>query len=97
MPNKKNRLVADRSALLDPLNCGSAISYSIINGSRRVYGDVRLHDCDRSIKWYFGYDGATEKIDAAIEILEEFRDKFKAAKAVRVKRTRKKPVKRATA
>lgn len=84
-----SNLVSAKSVLLDPLTCGSAVSYIITKGSRRISGDVHLSDCDRKVKWYFGYESSIDKIDNAIRTLTEFRDEF-----IEAQRTFKKPVKR---
>lgn len=91
---KTEKLVATNSAYIDPLTCDSTISYRIIDGTKRVYGNVQLADCNRKIEWYFGHDEAVEKINKTIAMLEEFRDALAAAKATRPKRRRKSVVKK---
>lgn len=78
------KLLAQGIIQLDPLDCGSSIAYAV---SRRRYGltgDVDLSDCNHKIHWYFGKDDLG-KIDAAINILVEFRQAYAAA----IHRTRK--------
>jgi len=85
MPLSKRapKLVASDSTYLDPLNCDSTISYKIINGPRRTWGNVQLADCTRKIEWYFRTNEPLEKIDRAIAILEKFRKDLAVARAER--------------
>ena len=78
---RKKKLYAEGIVQLDPMDCGSSISYAVVRG-RHGYltGDVDLSDCNRKIQWYFGRDDLP-KIDKAIKILTEFRAAF--AKATR--------------
>lgn len=69
---------------IDPTDCGSTVAYSITGRCKRgLSATVDLADCNRKIQWYFyGNDeSGTEKIDAAIAMLEEFRAAWIAARA----------------
>jgi hypothetical protein len=79
------KLVASDSCYLDPLGCDSTISYKIIDGPRRTWGNVQLADCNRRIEWYFGADDSVDKVDRAISILQDFRDQLLTARESRKK------------
>lgn len=87
---RKRKLIASRIDYLDPLNCGSTIGYTIINGRSGLYADVDLTDCNRRLSWSFNNKPeAIKKIDKAISILTEFRVLFLAARAKNKPRRRK--------
>lgn len=73
-------VVASRAEFIDPSDCDSIVGYKIIN-SEKPWGQVTLTDCGRKIDWQF-YEGETpdSKIDKAIAMLVEFRDKLKKAR-----------------
>jgi hypothetical protein len=78
---RKRELIASGIVMLDPLDCGSTIGYTVRRGRRGVNGDVSLSDCNRKIEWFFSNDdNAVAKIDKAIEILSQFREEFKKAR-----------------
>jgi hypothetical protein len=79
-PMVKEKLIAAKCAYIEPLGCDSTVQYKIISGrsTRRgghVYGSVQLSDCGRKIDWYFGgkEKESLEKVDKALEMLQEFR------------------------
>jgi hypothetical protein len=75
-------VLASRIEYLDCGNCNSAVGYYIVRGRRRqLRGHVDLSDCNRKIEWYFDDDPeGIAKIDKAISMLTEFREKFIAAR-----------------
>jgi hypothetical protein len=86
------KVIAASSAYIDPINCNSTVSYKVIHGSRRIWADVQLADCNHKIEWYFGSSSkeSLAKVNKAIEILEEFRDALTAAYAAQPKPVRRK-------
>lgn len=62
---------ATGSDYLDPLDCGSMVSYKITSHGY-FEATVDLTDCGRKISWSFN-SGAIEKIDRAITLLCDFR------------------------
>lgn len=73
------------NVFIDPASCGSSVGYHITtsehepNGKPKVYSVnavVVLADCGHKIDWTFYDECDCEKIDAAIEMLQEFRRKF---------------------
>ena len=72
------------NVFLDPENCGSSVGY-YINITEytpkdkptqyTISANVVLADCAHKIDWGFG-DDATDKIDSAIAMLQEFRKKY---------------------
>jgi hypothetical protein len=73
------------NVFIDPENCGSSIGYYITvqeytpkdkPTEYSVAATVVLSDCSHKIYWSFSEDGALEKIDAALAMLQEFRKKF---------------------
>lgn len=86
MKPRKSKVLATRVEYIDPADCDSQIGYKIIDRRRRLQGDVGLTDCNRKITWYF--DDTPEsllKINRALAILTEFRDKFIVARRRRGK------------
>jgi hypothetical protein len=74
---RKRKLIASDIILLDPLDCGSTVGYTVRRGRHGVDGDISLSDCNRKIEWFFSNDsGSVEKIDRAIRILQGFRAAF---------------------
>ena len=73
------------SVFIDPENCASNVGYYITvseyipsKGGKTEYalnGNVVLTDCSHKIDWVFGED-SIEKIDTAINMLQEFRKKY---------------------
>lgn len=53
MLRRTRKLVKADIRQIDPLNCGSTIGYSIIEGRRGIYADMDLTDCNRKITWNF--------------------------------------------
>ena len=77
-------LKLQNSVFIDPENCGSSVGYYITISeytpkdkppTYSISSTVVLADCSHRIDWGFGA-GDTEKIDAAIDMLQEFRKKF---------------------
>lgn len=81
------KLIAADSTYIDPIGCDSTVSYKIVDGSRQVWGSVKLSDCNRSIEWAFGLGRGDSllKIDKVIEFLQEFRTQYAAARVVKRK------------
>jgi hypothetical protein len=83
-------VVRQNSVFIDPENCGSSVGYHIVisnyertkdNKTAVTYnlsGTVTLADCNHKIDWDFGNssDNPVEKIDAAIDMLMEFRKNY---------------------
>jgi hypothetical protein len=95
------KLYATEATRLDPMHCGSEISYSIYSIARSrgkyLYADIHLSDCSRKIQWDFSNtEYGLAKMDKIIGILENFRENFKIAKKDLVKPKRKKAVKKKT-
>jgi len=69
-------------AHLDPLACGSEISYKLCGFYYNLEGTVILSDCNRKIEWSFNNSNdSVDKIDAVIDVLTQFRrDLVKAQK-----------------
>lgn len=72
------------NVFIDPEECGSSIGYYISVSEYHpkdkptqysVSANVVLADCSHKIDWGFG-DGNTDKIDAAIRMLQEFKKKY---------------------
>lgn len=72
------------NVFIDPESCGSSVGYYIVvneytpTGKPTKYSvqaEVVLADCGHKIDWSFG-DGALDKIDVAIAMLQEFRKKY---------------------
>ena len=82
---KRRKLLASGIAQLDPVDCGSIISYSICRGKYGIYADMNLSDCNRMISWYFDRHTGLAKIDTVLAILQEFKENF----VVATKRRRK--------
>ena len=77
---RKEKLIAHDIVMLNPLDCGSTVGYTIRRGRYGVYGDITLTDCNRKIKWDFsGRTDSLDKINAAIGILARFRAQFEKA------------------
>lgn len=84
MRSRRTTLAA-RIDYLRPEDCGSTIGYTIVRG-RRLWATVSLSDCNRKIEWAFDDDiESAKKIDQAIALLSEFRDKFAIARRRRGK------------
>jgi len=83
---KRRELLASGIAQLDPVDCGSMISYSIRSGRYGVSSEISLSDCNRMISWYFDRHTGLAKIDTVLAILKEFKENF----VVATKRRRKK-------
>lgn len=77
-------LPQQNNVFIDPENCGSSIGYYIhideyapkdkpIQYS--IAATVVLADCSHKLDWTFG-DDAEDKIDAAFDMLKEFRKKY---------------------
>ena len=75
------------SVFIDPKNCGSNVGYYIVTCECKrkdkpttysFCGTVVLTNCSHKIDWTFGgdYNGGVEKIDKAISMLQEFRNKY---------------------
>jgi hypothetical protein len=76
---RKRTTVASRIEFIDPSDCGSTVGYSITRKDLvRVSAEIYLSDCNRKIEWYFSGERpeSIQKIDSAIEILQEFRQKY---------------------
>ena len=78
-------IVQQNNVFIDPENCGSSIGYYITtskykpNDKPPIYSTnawVVIADCAHKIDWSFGGEGAIEKVDAAIHMLQEFRKKY---------------------
>jgi len=82
-------LVQQNNVFIDPQECGSSVGYHLhIDEHERkdkpstysLSATVVLADCNHKIDWTFfsGDDDTnnTDKIDAAIKMLQEFRKKF---------------------
>lgn len=81
---------ASHSEFIDPLDCGSTVSFRI-SGGDYFEADVVLTDCNRRIDWSFNDDeSALEKIDRVIEILCKFRGALFKAQIRQAKETAKK-------
>ena len=92
-PRVKEKLYAQDSAMLDPLHCGSNISY-VIAAKRRFWAELYLTDCNRKIQWDFNDEKESiTKIDKAIEMLQNFRRQLIATVNSR-KRVTRKPIKK---
>lgn len=79
-----NDVVASRTEFIDPADCDSIVGYKIVS-SKRPWGQVTLTDCNRKIDWYFHEEETSNsKIDKAIDILIEFRDKLKMARNTKI-------------
>ena len=91
MATKKTKLIATDSMMIDPTNAGSTISYVVTQygDNKEPTGELHMSDCERRIKWYFGRYTDPKKLDKAIQMLQEFRDKLSAAKVAKPKRARK--------
>lgn len=85
------------SVFIDPENCGSSVGYYIhINEYEQkdktvnysLSGTVVLSDCSHKIDWCFE-SGAIPKIDAAINMLQEFRKKYSETEKLVSKLSRK--------
>jgi len=72
------------NVFIDPENCGSSVGYYINvseyeNKEHKVtyslLASVVLGDCSHRIDWSFGNEDL-EKVDAAINMLQEFRKKY---------------------
>ena len=77
-------MVQQNSVFIDPENCGSSVGYYIKIDEYtprdkptvyNVQAEVILADCNHKIDWSFGND-ALDKIDAALDMLKEFRKKY---------------------
>lgn len=75
-------MVQQNSVFIDPENSGSSVGYYITVGeyapkdkptTYTLNATVVLTDCTHKIDWSF--DDGSEKIDAAIHMLQEFRKK----------------------
>jgi len=73
------------NVFIDPENCGSSIGYYITVSEYKpkdkpteysVQAIVVLTDCGHKLDWSFSEEGALEKIDAALAMLQEFRKKY---------------------
>ena len=80
---RKRELIAANIAQLDPLDCGSTISYSIRRGKYGICAEISLSDCNRMINWYFDRHSGPHKIEAALSVLTEFQEKYNAALKLR--------------
>lgn len=100
MAKYKSKLIAANIGFIDPVSAGSTVGYKIVEGSRATWAEVDLTDCNRKINWSFYASNSDDvaKIDRAIAMLTEFRDKWAevVAKPRPVKRRRKKTVAAAT-
>lgn len=76
-------VVASRAEFIDPSDCDSIVAYKIIN-SENPWGEVTITDCSRKIDWQFYEGTADSKIEKAIAMLVEFRDKMKKAQNTKV-------------
>lgn len=74
------------NVFIDPENCGSSVGYYITVSEYTpkdkpteytISATVVLADCTHKIAWDFGsVNDATDKIDSAIAMLQEFRKKY---------------------
>lgn len=82
--SRVRKLIASEIVMIDPLDCGSTVGYTLRRGTRgRVSGEILLSDCNRKIEWYFSEydaDNSVAKIDRAINVLSHFRAEFIAAR-----------------
>ena len=73
---RKDKLYAMDSKLVDPLNSGSLISYKICGYKYNLESTITLSDCSTMITWYFKDEHGIEKIDTIIKMLTEFRTEY---------------------
>lgn len=87
---KKSKLIAANVAYIDPVSCGSTIGYKIVDGSRSIWAELDLTDCNRKINWSFYSKDGLGKIDKALAMLTEFRTAWAETKKLkpRAKRAR---------
>lgn len=88
----KPLLYSTGSVMLDPVHCGSKISYRIVKSRYGVLTcGIDLADCSRQITWeltdYNEYP-SLDKIDLAIKQLTQIRDEWKIALATHRARKR---------
>lgn len=78
---KIRKVLATKIEYLDPISCQSTVGYAICQYNKQLDAEITLTDCNRKIVWSFGgrYNGGLEKIDRAIEILDDFRVDFAEA------------------
>ena len=78
-------IVQQNNVFIDPDNCGSSIGYYITTSEHKPKDKppfyltdaiVVIANCAHKIDWSFGGEGAIEKVDAAIHMLQEFRKKY---------------------
>jgi len=88
---RKREFIAANIAQLDPVDCGSIISYSVRRGKYGICAEISLSDCNRMISWYFDrHSSGTHKIDTILEILTAFREDYTAATKMQRRKRRKK-------
>ena len=80
---RRRELIAANIAQLDPVDCGSIISYSVRRGKYGITAEISLSDCSRMISWYFDRRSGPHKIEAALAVLTEFQEKYNAALKLR--------------
>ena len=77
---RKDKLYAMDSKLVDPLNSGSLISYKICgydsSYNSNLESTITLSDCNTMSTWYFKDEHGIEKIDTIIKMLTEFRTEY---------------------
>ena len=85
MKKRTRKLLASEIVMIDPMDCGSSVAYTLRRNSRNhMSGEIDLADCSRKIQWYFGdQDSDLAKIDRAIAVLNNFRAAFIKAKGKR--------------
>lgn len=82
MSKHTRKLLASDIVMLDPLDCGSSIGYSVSTSRHGLNGEIELTDCNRKIQWYFGDEASSiAKIDRAIRLMTDFRAAFVKARA----------------
>jgi hypothetical protein len=98
---KHKPVVMAEGVFLDLNNCGSSVHYNIdLDDTNMLSGSVVLRDCHRTITWGAyetaksptlpdGRDTMTVKLDKAIEILTEARQKWGTLRRLQRQRAKK--------
>jgi len=81
----KETLLAADVRYIDPSDCSSSVGYKITEHANGFNAEIELSDCGRKIQWYFSKDTGLQKIDAALEMLSNFRKHFVTATKKRKK------------
>jgi hypothetical protein len=82
---QRNKVLYHDIVYIDPADCSSSVGFKILSEflyyeekpQYRLAGTVNISDCSRIVEWLFAEEKeAIDKIDAAISMLQKFRELF---------------------